>query len=74
MIVTSALHLYLLTHRDHDPFKNALSHGAGSAVVFSLAIVVIWPVGALLSYHMRLLLLNVTTIEQVPSLVSWPPK
>ncbi|KAJ6525598.1 DHHC palmitoyltransferase-domain-containing protein [Mycena capillaripes] len=72
MIVTSALHLYLLAHRDHDPsrrggrvFKHALSHGAGSAVVFCLAIVVIWPVGALLSYHMRLLLLNVTTIEQI---------
>ncbi|KAJ6497002.1 DHHC palmitoyltransferase-domain-containing protein [Mycena vitilis] len=73
MIVTSAIHLYLLAHWDHDPahrgggraFKHALSSGAGSAVVFCLAIMVIWPVGALLSYHMRLLLLNVTTIEQI---------
>ncbi|KAJ7741556.1 DHHC palmitoyltransferase-domain-containing protein [Mycena maculata] len=65
VIVTSALHLYLLTRWDKLDFKSALRHGAGSAVVFCLSIAVIWPVGALLTYHMRLLLLNVTTIEQI---------
>ncbi|KAJ6547712.1 DHHC palmitoyltransferase-domain-containing protein [Mycena capillaripes] len=61
MIVTSALHLYLLAHRDHDGPRR----GGRSAVVFCLAMILIWPVGALLSYHMRLLLQNVTTIEQI---------
>ncbi|KAJ7632757.1 DHHC palmitoyltransferase-domain-containing protein [Roridomyces roridus] len=65
VIVTSAIHLYLLVHWNHLAFKDALRHGAGSAVVFSVGILVIWPVAALLSYHMRLLLLNVTTIEQI---------
>ncbi|KAJ7172333.1 DHHC palmitoyltransferase-domain-containing protein [Mycena filopes] len=64
VIVTSGIHLYLLA-RHGNGFKHALSHGAGSAVVFCLAIAVIWPVAALLTYHMRLLLLNVTTIEQI---------
>ncbi|KAJ7343394.1 DHHC palmitoyltransferase-domain-containing protein [Mycena albidolilacea] len=72
MVITAALHLYWLsqaesaagTPRKHV-FEHALRHGAGSAVVFCLGIIVIWPVGALLSYHMRLLLLNITTIEQI---------
>ncbi|KAG1770358.1 DHHC palmitoyltransferase-domain-containing protein [Suillus placidus] len=65
VICTSALHLYLLTRRDGIKFSSALREGAGSAVAFSLAITVIWPVTALLVYHMRLLLLNITTIEQI---------
>ncbi|KAF9484628.1 hypothetical protein BDN70DRAFT_797321 [Pholiota conissans] len=78
IIVTSALHLYLLTRREHVDFRHALNKGAGSAVVFCMSISVIWPVGALLSYHMRLLLLNVTTIEQIrnqahKTLVPGPP-
>lgn len=60
MVITAALHLYWLsqaesaagTGRKHV-FEHALRHGAGSAVVFCLGIIVIWPVGALLSYHMR---------------------
>ncbi|KAJ7109519.1 DHHC palmitoyltransferase-domain-containing protein [Mycena epipterygia] len=64
-ICTSALHLWLMTRREGLDFKGALRRGAGSAVVFCLSISVIWPVVALLSYHMRLLLLNVTTIEQI---------
>jgi len=65
LICTSAIHLALLVSRDHIDFKHSLREGAGSAVVFCLSIVVIWPVGLLLVYHMRLLLLNVTTIEQI---------
>jgi palmitoyltransferase ZDHHC9/14/18 len=34
-------------------FSHALGRGAGSAVAFCLAVTVIWPVGALLAYHMR---------------------
>ncbi|EDR14204.1 uncharacterized protein LACBIDRAFT_292186 [Laccaria bicolor S238N-H82] len=78
IICTSALHLFFLTKREHIDFKHALRRGAGSAVAFCLAIAVIWPVGALLTYHMRLLLLNITTIEQIrnqahKTLVPGPP-
>jgi hypothetical protein len=34
-------------------FSDALGKGVGSAVAFCLAVTVIWPVGALLVYHMR---------------------
>ncbi|KAF8197549.1 DHHC palmitoyltransferase-domain-containing protein [Pholiota molesta] len=54
IIVTSALHLFFLTRREHVEFKHALGQGAGSAVAFCMSISVIWPVGALLSYHMRI--------------------
>jgi len=78
VIITSALHLFLLTRREHISFQHALGKGVGSAVVFCLSISVIWPVAALLTYHMRLLLLNITTIEQIrnqahKSLVPGPP-
>ncbi|KAF9227845.1 hypothetical protein BS17DRAFT_774413 [Gyrodon lividus] len=65
VICTSAIHLYLLIQKDTIDFGNALNHGVGSAIAFSLSILVIWPVTALLAYHMRLLLLNITTIEQI---------
>ncbi|KIL00902.1 hypothetical protein PAXRUDRAFT_821095 [Paxillus rubicundulus Ve08.2h10] len=65
VICTCAIHLYLLIQKDTVNFRNALEHGIGSAVAFSLSILVIWPVTALLAYHMRLLLLNITTIEQI---------
>ncbi|RDB21435.1 putative palmitoyltransferase ZDHHC14 [Hypsizygus marmoreus] len=67
IIVTSALHLYLLTRHSHTSFRHALSDrkGIGSAVVFALGVAVVWPVAALLGYHLRLLVLNVTTIEML---------
>ncbi|KAG5645590.1 hypothetical protein DXG03_005728 [Asterophora parasitica] len=72
IIVTSAVHLWLLTRistaSGHSrDFRHALSDskGIGSAVAFSLSIAVIWPVTALFAYHARLLMLNVTTIEQI---------
>jgi len=65
VVVTSALHLSFLTREDQIDLKHALGKGAGSATAFCLAVVVIWPVGALLMYHVRLLYLNVTTIEQI---------
>ena len=83
VICTSAIHIYLLTQLDQVDFREALHLGVGSAVAFSLSMLVVWPVTALLAYHMRvgiivflawddpltdatqLLLLNITTIEQV---------
>ncbi|PFH51750.1 hypothetical protein AMATHDRAFT_141977 [Amanita thiersii Skay4041] len=64
VICTSALHLYLLTRTEHVKFRQALGRAPGSAVAFGMAICIIWPVAALLSYHVRLLVLNTTTIEQ----------
>ncbi|KAI6150703.1 DHHC palmitoyltransferase-domain-containing protein [Pisolithus tinctorius] len=65
VICTSAIHLYLLTRRNHENLRHAVVDGIGSAIAFSLSIIVIWPVTALLAYHMRLLFLNITTIEQI---------
>lgn len=65
IIVTSALHLYLITAKEHVDFPRALHLGIGSAVAFALSVVIIWPVTALLVYHLRLLVLNATTIEQI---------
>lgn len=54
VIVTSALHLSMLTHESEvKTFSHALGKGVGSAVAFCLAATVIWPVGALLVYHVR---------------------
>lgn len=54
IICTAALHLWFLTQRDGGmSFRRALDVGWGSAVVFSMSIAIIWPLGALLSYHMR---------------------
>jgi palmitoyltransferase ZDHHC9/14/18 len=65
VIVTTAVHLADISHDQHISFGRALGRGAGSAVAFCLALVVIGPLSALAVYHIRLLLLNVTTIEQV---------
>ncbi|KAG6852946.1 hypothetical protein C0991_007956 [Blastosporella zonata] len=72
IIITCALHLWLLTtipnaSGQSPNFRHALSDrkGIGSAVAFCLSIAIIWPVAALLAYHARLLLLNVTTIEMI---------
>lgn len=47
------MHLYFLTVRSKINFREALKQGAGSAVGFSISVVVIWPVLALLTYHLR---------------------
>ncbi|KAF9514443.1 hypothetical protein BS47DRAFT_1452890 [Hydnum rufescens UP504] len=65
IIVTSALHIYFLARGDHHRFRGAISASPGTAVVFALSAVCIWPVLTLLSYHIRLVFLNITTIEQV---------
>ncbi|KAG9047878.1 Eukaryotic peptide chain release factor GTP-binding subunit [Tulasnella sp. UAMH 9824] len=47
------------------PLPRDLRVRAGTVVVVALCIVVMWPLLALTLYHVRLLLLNITTIEQV---------
>lgn len=55
VICTTALHLYLVAHKFHLGFRHAIatSQGIGSAIVFCLAMLVTWPVTALLAYHLR---------------------
>lgn len=54
MIITSALHLSILASEKRvKNFSHALGKGAGSAVAFCLAVIVVWPVSALLAYHVR---------------------
>jgi hypothetical protein len=53
IIVTCALHLYFLTVRRKINFREALEQGPGSAVAFAISVIVLWPVLALLSYHLR---------------------
>ncbi|KAF8320108.1 hypothetical protein DL93DRAFT_1940535 [Clavulina sp. PMI_390] len=67
VIITSALHIYLYSSRNHLSFAHTLSHTIGSAVCFVLSTAMIWPILTLLGYHCRLVLLNITTIEQVRS-------
>ncbi|KIY65295.1 zf-DHHC-domain-containing protein [Cylindrobasidium torrendii FP15055 ss-10] len=63
IIVQSALVFALSDGSFHTTLKS--TDGASSGVVFILAVAVIWPVGALFGYHCRLLLLNITTVEQI---------
>ncbi|EJD42244.1 hypothetical protein AURDEDRAFT_115198 [Auricularia subglabra TFB-10046 SS5] len=65
IIITSAIHLNVLSGREHLNFESTLRDGFGSAVTFVSASIVIWPVSILMGYHVRLLYLNTTTIEQV---------
>ncbi|KAJ7185289.1 DHHC palmitoyltransferase-domain-containing protein [Mycena filopes] len=72
VIVTAALHLNFLARWTQAAggdggggLKHAVRRGTGSVVVFCLTIVALWPVGALLTYHVRLLLVDVTTLEQI---------
>lgn len=56
VICTAAVHLWLLTTGGYGlSFRQALatSQGAGSAAVFCVSVLVVWPVSALLLYHAR---------------------
>lgn len=66
VIITSAFHLLLLIRRHTVVnFVAALKTAPGSAAAFVMSILVLGPVAALFFYHVRLMLLNITTIEQV---------
>ncbi|CED82584.1 DHHC-type Zn-finger proteins [Phaffia rhodozyma] len=56
---------YLHTCDGGRSFRRALSKDPGSAVAFSLSILLIGPVGTLMSYHIRLMFKNSTTIEEI---------
>ncbi|KZO95802.1 zf-DHHC-domain-containing protein [Calocera viscosa TUFC12733] len=64
VIVTSALELYSLSYT-HGSFVSALRVEPLGAVSFAVGVIVIWPISALLAYHVRLQVLNITTVEQV---------
>ena len=53
VICTSALHLIIEARSERISAGESLRKGAGSAVVFVLSAIVVWPVGGLLGYHMR---------------------
>ncbi|KAG8904079.1 Eukaryotic peptide chain release factor GTP-binding subunit [Tulasnella sp. 403] len=65
VMATAIVHVYLVSHQQYHSVAHGLRHASGSAVAAALCIVVIWPMLALTLYHVRLLLLNITTIEQV---------
>ncbi|PWN42006.1 zf-DHHC-domain-containing protein [Ceraceosorus guamensis] len=75
-LVFSAVHLYLLTRRLDDPlpgggfgsgldFAGALRKAPLSAVLFLVPIWVLVPLCVLFGYHMRLVSMNRTTVEQI---------
>ncbi|KZV86937.1 zf-DHHC-domain-containing protein [Exidia glandulosa HHB12029] len=51
--ITSAVHLNVLSSREHLDFEHTLREGFGGAVTFVAACILIWPVSILLSYHLR---------------------
>jgi palmitoyltransferase ZDHHC9/14/18 len=65
VVVFSALHFSMLCAHDGISFKQALEESPGAAVSFGLGILTLAPVLFLLWYHIRLLLYNLTTIEQI---------
>jgi palmitoyltransferase ZDHHC9/14/18 len=65
IVVFSAVHFSMLCHHDHITFKDALSKSPGAGVSFALGVCVLPPICFLLYYHIRLLLFNLTTIEQI---------
>ncbi|WRT66402.1 uncharacterized protein IL334_003358 [Kwoniella shivajii] len=65
IIIFSALHFSLLCHHDHVSFGKALSESPGAAVSFLLGVLLTVPILFLLWYHIRLLIYNLTTVEQI---------
>ncbi|OCF43186.1 hypothetical protein I317_03031 [Kwoniella heveanensis CBS 569] len=70
IVVFSALHFSLLCHHDNISFSHALGDSPGAAVSFILGVIVLLPVSFLLWYHLRLLLWNLTTVEQIRATAS----
>jgi hypothetical protein len=53
IVTFSAIHFKLLTTRQAISFRQALSDSPGSAVAFSIGVLVVWPLLALWGYHLR---------------------
>ncbi|KAI9639773.1 DHHC palmitoyltransferase-domain-containing protein [Dioszegia hungarica] len=64
-VVFSAIHFSLLCHGDSIGFGTALQRSPGAAVSFLIGVAVLPGIGFLLIYHLRLLLYNLTTVEQI---------
>ena len=52
-VVFSAIHYRIITSRRNISFGAALRDSPGSAVSFAIGVVFVWPVMALLAYHLR---------------------
>lgn len=65
IVVFSAIQFSMICHHEHVSFKRALQTTPGSAVSFILGVLVLPPILFLFWYHVRLLLYNLTTIEQI---------
>ncbi|KAJ9105361.1 hypothetical protein QFC21_001730 [Naganishia friedmannii] len=64
-LVFSALHYSVLCSREHISFGKALGRVPEAAVSFILGVILLAPITALLGYHLRLMLINATTVEQI---------
>lgn len=64
-IVFSAIRLKLLTTQQGYDFQEALQHSPMSAVLFLLILIVFIPILTLFSYHLRLIMMGRTTVEQI---------
>ncbi|ORY33989.1 DHHC palmitoyltransferase-domain-containing protein [Naematelia encephala] len=65
VVIFSGIHFALLCHHDHISFGRALRESPGAAVSFLLGLLVLPGICFLLWYHLRLLLYNLTTVEQI---------
>lgn len=64
--VTSAIHLHVLSSREHLDFQQTLREGFGSAVTFIASCILIWPVSTLMAYHVRVRLCDLPSLPRHP--------
>ncbi|KAI5454035.1 Eukaryotic peptide chain release factor GTP-binding subunit [Naganishia albida] len=64
-VVFSALHYSILCSRENINFGSALGREPEAAVSFILGLILLAPITALFGYHLRLMLINATTVEQI---------
>ncbi len=57
-VVFAALHYAILCSREGISFRQALARSPESAVSFAIGVVVVWPMMALLGYHLRVIELD----------------
>ncbi|WVQ80763.1 hypothetical protein IAT38_002868 [Cryptococcus sp. DSM 104549] len=65
IVIFSAIHFSLICRHEHVSFRHALKASPGAAVSFLLGLAALAPILFLLQYHLRLLLYNLTTLEQI---------
>jgi hypothetical protein len=52
-VVFSALHFSIMCSRENISFRESLKRSPESAVSFGIGVLVVWPVMALMGYHLR---------------------